>query len=390
MGEKLEGNITQNWCAAVFKQAVRGVKYLHEQFQTSHNDIKPENILLDHKPSNDQDIPRVMIGDFGCARMAAGITAADGGGGDPRYRAPETFKGMPFTYETDVWSLGVTLYEMVSGGGLIYIYQRNISGWAAFTQAENGKLCHQFMANIQAGTPVDTCLISGRRAQDLVSCLLEVDPEQRMTLDQALDHAWMSLDSSSETVKLGSEESQRVAQRARGSALHIALLNLVGSMLQGESLIYYKDIWNQFDEDGSGVIELEEFEALIDHLGLSGPVNPKLRKLPFGHMLPVAQMPTAEELFDIADCEGNGTISFEEFVGLMFNADELGNEEKMQYFKSAFLVLAGNDGKVTVDEFASLFQDQDTTAIYQLFEEIDEDGSGSLDFQEFSSYLETL
>ena len=42
------------------------VKYIHDEFKCSHNDIKPENILLARKPASPEDVPRAMIADFGC------------------------------------------------------------------------------------------------------------------------------------------------------------------------------------------------------------------------------------------------------------------------------------------------------------------------------------
>mmetsp|Transcript_86974 Transcript_86974/g.153538 ORF Transcript_86974/g.153538 Transcript_86974/m.153538 type:complete len:128 (-) Transcript_86974:77-460(-) len=102
------------------------------------------------------------------------------------------------------------------------------------------------------------------------------------------------------------------------------------------------------------------------------------------------QIPSAADLFAIGDVSGNGLITFDEFIGLMFNADMLDETEKMQYIKSAFKVLAGDDEYITAEELASLFPKQDTSVIHQMFQEIDQDKSGAIDFDEFSSYIDSL
>jgi len=70
-----------------------------------HCDIKPANILL-HKDG------RILLTDFGIARFAA----EKGIGGTPLYMAPEQFAKRAVDARTDIYSLGVTMYEMLSGG----------------------------------------------------------------------------------------------------------------------------------------------------------------------------------------------------------------------------------------------------------------------------------
>jgi serine/threonine protein kinase len=72
-----------------------------------HCDIKPSNIML-HENGKD-----VFLTDFGVARLAADKK----GGGTPPYMAPEQFSGH-VSAQTDIYSLGVAVYEMLSGGRL--------------------------------------------------------------------------------------------------------------------------------------------------------------------------------------------------------------------------------------------------------------------------------
>ncbi|OVE79598.1 hypothetical protein BVY01_02060, partial [bacterium I07] len=75
-----------------------------------HRDIKPENILID----NDG---RVRILDFGLARMkgVSKLTKESSTLGTVKYMSPEQLRGEEVDHRTDIWSLGVVMYEMLTG-----------------------------------------------------------------------------------------------------------------------------------------------------------------------------------------------------------------------------------------------------------------------------------
>lgn len=80
------------------------LNYAHQN-QIYHCDIKPANIMM-HVDG------RVLLSDFGVARLASEKV----GGGTPIYMAPELFNEAQVGVKTDIYSLGITLYEMLSGG----------------------------------------------------------------------------------------------------------------------------------------------------------------------------------------------------------------------------------------------------------------------------------
>ena len=90
-------------------QVAEGLKYAHSQ-NLVHRDIKPANIIL----SNDG---RVMITDFGIAKGDAdlSITATGQMIGSPAYMSPEQAAGRPIDHRTDIFSLGIILYETIAG-----------------------------------------------------------------------------------------------------------------------------------------------------------------------------------------------------------------------------------------------------------------------------------
>lgn len=103
---------------SIMLQAAAGVGAAHEA-GIIHRDLKPANIIVTQRP----DVPvTVKVVDFGLAKLAAdtldedgAITLRHGLIGTPRYMAPEQYNGDELTPTADVYSLGVILYEMLTG-----------------------------------------------------------------------------------------------------------------------------------------------------------------------------------------------------------------------------------------------------------------------------------
>jgi serine/threonine-protein kinase len=90
------------------KQICRGLRYAHGM-QVIHRDIKPQNVLLDRK-----NVAR--LSDFGIARMVSSshITMTGVTVGTPEYMSPEQASGKELSTQTDIYSLGILIYEMLT------------------------------------------------------------------------------------------------------------------------------------------------------------------------------------------------------------------------------------------------------------------------------------
>src|SRR6202142_461891 len=89
-------------------QICSGLKEAHAQ-GIVHRDLKPENVMIDNTGN-------VKIMDFGIARSMEALTKLTGSViGTPAYMAPEQVGGKPVDYRTDIYSLGLMLYEMFTG-----------------------------------------------------------------------------------------------------------------------------------------------------------------------------------------------------------------------------------------------------------------------------------
>ena len=106
-----QGPLSLDVAAQMFTDIASALTYAHDQ-GIIHRDLKPNNILLDSK-----DNP--YLTDFGIAKMmqdsTGQITATGTIIGTPSYMAPEMWRGEAVDARTDIYSLGIMLYEMVTG-----------------------------------------------------------------------------------------------------------------------------------------------------------------------------------------------------------------------------------------------------------------------------------
>jgi serine/threonine-protein kinase len=91
----------------VGRQVCAGLAAAHEK-GVLHRDLKPENVMLDGRG-------RVRITDFGLAGLAGGIAGDDVRSGTPAYMAPEQLSGREVTIRSDIYALGLVLYELFTG-----------------------------------------------------------------------------------------------------------------------------------------------------------------------------------------------------------------------------------------------------------------------------------
>lgn len=110
-GDRLRQQGVPPWQESVsmIRNALHGLGYAHEQ-GIVHRDIKPGNLMVDQRGT-------VKVLDFGIAHLIGGtrLTRAGSVVGTPAYMAPEQILGKSVDPRTDLYSLGIVLYELLSG-----------------------------------------------------------------------------------------------------------------------------------------------------------------------------------------------------------------------------------------------------------------------------------
>ena len=106
----VSGAMTTEQASTIISQLAQALDYAHEQ-GIIHRDIKPSNVLMDRGQW-------ALLMDFGLAKMVEGsqqLTASGVGVGTPAYMAPEQGQGKKVDGRADVYSLGIVLFEMLTG-----------------------------------------------------------------------------------------------------------------------------------------------------------------------------------------------------------------------------------------------------------------------------------
>ena len=108
---KISGPIQELRAIEIMMQVLEGIKHIHNR-NIVHRDIKPSNIIID---KNDD----VKLLDFGIAKDHGGdsykTVIEEGVGGTPMFMSPEHVNESQITVKSDIYSLGVTLWQMLTG-----------------------------------------------------------------------------------------------------------------------------------------------------------------------------------------------------------------------------------------------------------------------------------
>lgn len=103
---RLKSPLTIGQALSILKPICEALEYAHS-LDIYHCDIKPANIMI-------QGDGRVVLTDFGIARITGAATATSLTPGTPAYMAPEQCRGQEVSAQTDVYALAITLFEMIT------------------------------------------------------------------------------------------------------------------------------------------------------------------------------------------------------------------------------------------------------------------------------------
>lgn len=161
------GTIMQAICTAL--------QYAHTQ-GLIHCDMKPGNVMVNHNGN-------VLVTDFGIARMMDAATATMVGMGTPAYMAPEQARGLDPVPQTDIYALGVLLFEMLTGG------ERPFTGDRAQATGSTSEKVRWEQVNLKPPSPrAYNPELSPRLEAIIMKCLAK-DPQDRFATPLTLLHA---------------------------------------------------------------------------------------------------------------------------------------------------------------------------------------------------------
>jgi len=152
---------------------LEAMKYCHDH-HVAHRDLKPENLLL----QDATDDSNIKIADFGFAKRVHAPKSLTTMCGTPNYVAPEILKGLRYDEKADMWSVGVILFILLGGYPPFYDHDQT----KLFSKIRSGSF--EFTVEYWGGV--------SQEAKDLISSLLVVDPDGRMSASEALESDWVT------------------------------------------------------------------------------------------------------------------------------------------------------------------------------------------------------
>lgn len=164
---KWNENDARRW----FREICIGVSHMHE-VGVCHRDLKLENLLINDKG-------KIKISDFGLSKLLTNDQMCSSFVGTRVSMAPELFRNQNYSFPADIWSLGIVLYYLLYRK---YPHENVMDVRSVERSVLN---CEQFeFKEMQCS----------KDGIDLVKKILVYDPEQRIKMNEILNHPWLKID----------------------------------------------------------------------------------------------------------------------------------------------------------------------------------------------------
>lgn len=161
--------ISEETVKDIFYQLLKAVAYIHKR-NVLHRDIKAGNIFLTSAP--DSNFYRVMLADFGVSKVLSSDDAlTETLAGTPYYLSPELCNSEPYGKKSDIWALGIVLYELMM-----------------LTTPFRGKNLQAVSARITRGKFPEIHGPYSDAIKNMCYSLLRNDPNERPSAKQLLEH----------------------------------------------------------------------------------------------------------------------------------------------------------------------------------------------------------
>ena len=361
-----KGPFDEKYSAYVMYQIFSAVNYCHKM-HIVHRDLKPENILIVGKDK--EGLPTIKICDFGTSKMFEKGAVQRKLVGSSYYIAPEVLK-KHYNEKCDVWSCGVIMYILLSArppfGG----------------EDDNDIMERVAVGKYDLESPPFNKL--SKSSLDLIKRLLTMDPDQRISAEQALNHPWFRENKSQELYnKINDRDTiqkliENLKKYKRTSVIQeTALAYLVHHFPQIKDVVNSCKLFNQIDKSGDGKISKAELLKGLSERYKSDTLEADV-----------------EEIYKNLDMDNNGYIGYEEFVRAAVSKEYFVRDNVLRFAFRYFD--KDGSGEITFDEIEALFTESisDKTKVHEtlmnIIKEVDKNSDGKINFDEFSKVMKKM